>query len=407
MSLTTELSGVQAAQTYLDTVGNNIANVDTTGFKSSTPDFADLYVTAAATPGLGVETGSLAQSFVQGTINQTGNPLDVAINGNGFFQVQTSDGIDYTQDGSFQMNSAGQLTTASGGLVLGYGPTASGSGGAAALQPIQINTASLPASATGTLSINLNLPTGDTPINTTTNPFSIGNAASYNESTSTAVYDSLGTSDTLTTYYTAVSGSGSPPEWQTNWGLTSANGTLIASGTGPTLSFDSSGALVSGSGTIKVSTLPDGAAPLNIALNYTGSTLSDLAFGVNAIQNNGTGSGQFSSVSISANGQVVGQYSNGGTEVLGTIALANFSNPQGLIPISDNLWQASTASGPPLSGVPGSGSLGQLQSSALENSNVDLTSQLVQLIVAQQAYQANTQGINVDQQDFQKLITIQ
>jgi flagellar hook protein FlgE len=408
MSLTTELSGVQAAQTYLDTVGNNVANVNTTGFKLSDPDFADLYVTGApATPGLGVETSSLAQSFVQGTISQTGNPLDVAISGNGFFQVQSGGGTAYTRDGAFQMNSQGYLTTSSGSLLLGYAPAVSGGATATSLKPIQISTATLPASATSTLSINLTLPTGDTPINTTKNPFKIGNTATYNESTSTAVYDSLGTSDTLTTYYTEVSGSGSPPQWQTNWGLTSSNGTLIASGAGPTLSFNSSGNLLSGSGTISVSKLPDGAAALKIALNYNGSTLSNLSFAVNSVQNNGSGSGEFGSISIGANGQITGQYSNGGTRNLGTIALANFANPQGLIPISGNLWQQSAASGAAISGVPGSGSLGQLQASALENSNVDLTSQLVQMIIAQEAYQANTQGINVDQQDFQKLITIQ
>jgi flagellar hook protein FlgE len=408
MSLTTELSGVQAAQTYLDTVGNNVANVNTTGFKLSNPDFADLYVTgAAATPGLGVETNSLAQSFAQGTIGQTGNPLDVAISGNGFFQVQTGSGTAYTRDGAFQMNSHGYLTTTSGTLLLGYAPAVPGGASTSSLQPIQISTASLPASATGKLSINLDLPTTDAPINTTMHPFKIGDTTSYNESTSTSVFDSLGTGNSLTTYYTEVSGSGSPPKWQTNWELTSTSGKLIASGAGPTLSFNSAGNLVSGSGTISVSTLPDGAAPLKIALDYTGSTLSNLGFAVNSVQNNGSGSGQFSSISIAANGQITGQYSNGGTRNLGTIALANFANPQGLSPLSDNLWEATAASGLPLSGVPGSGSLGQLQSSALENSNVDLTSQLVELIVAQQAYQANTQGINIDQQDFQKLITIQ
>jgi flagellar hook protein FlgE len=409
MSLATELSGVQAAQTYIDTVGNNVANTNTTGFKVSNPDFADLYTAAASpsTPGEGVMTGGLAQSFAQGTISQTGNPLDVAISGNGFFQLQSGSGAVYSRDGAFQMNSSGNLTNASGAAVLGYGPSASGTAVGGSLQPIKIGSGSISASATGSLTINLDLPTSDTPINTTTTPFQISNAATYDESTSTAVYDSLGTSNSLTTYYTQVSGSGTPPQWQTHWGLTSASGTLIASGAGPTLTFNSSGQLLSGSGTIAVNNLPDGAAPLNVALNYTGSILSNLAFAVNSVQNNGTGSGQFTGVTIAANGQVTGQYSNGATRVLGTIALANFANPQGLVALSGNAWASSQASGPAISGVPGAGNLGQLQSSALEGSNVDLTSQLVDLIVAQQAYQANTEGINVDQQDFQKLMTIQ
>jgi flagellar hook protein FlgE len=407
MSLATELSGVNAAQTYIDTVGNNVANVNTTGFKTSTPDFADLFATAPepATPGEGVMTNSLAQSFTQGTISQTGNPLDVAISGNGFFELQaTSGNIVYSRDGAFQLNSSGTLVNASGANVLGYSATASGGG---PVQAIKINSGSLPASATSTLSMNLSLPTGVTPINTTATPFSISKANTYNESTSTAVYDSLGTSNTLTTYYTQVSGSGSPPQWQVNWGLTNAGGTLIASGAGPTLAFDSSGKLTGGSGTITVNNLPDGAAPLNVTLNYTGSSLSNLPFAVNSVQNNGSSAGQYTGITINANGQIVGQYSNGSTHVLGTIALANFANPQGLVQISGNGWQATPSSGPAISGLPGTGTLGQLQGGALEGSNVDLTGQLVNLIVAQQAYQANTEGINVDQQDFQKLMTIQ
>lgn len=407
MSLATELSGVDAAQTYIDTVGNNVANVNTTGFKTSTPDFADLFAGASATtPGEGVTTNNLAQSFAQGTISQTGNSLDVAISGNGFFQLQAGSGNTvYSRDGAFQLNSSGTLVNASGASVLGYSATASGTG---TLQPIKVNSGSLPASATSTLSMNLNLPTTVTPINTTTTPFNISNGKSYNESTSTAVYDSLGTSNTLTTYYTEVSGAGTPPQWQVNWGLTNGSGTLIASGAGPTLSFDSSGQLTSGSaGTITVNTLPDGSAPLNVALDYTGSSLSNLAFAVNSVTNNGAGAGQYTGLSISENGQVIGQYSNGSTHVLGTIALANFANPQGLLQLSGNAWQPSPTSGPAISGLPGTGSLGQLQSGALEGSNVDLTGQLVNLIVAQQAYQANTEGINFDQQDFQKLMTIQ
>jgi flagellar hook protein FlgE len=406
MSLATELSGVQAAQTYIDTVGNNVANANTTGFKLANPDFGDLFANGAqpTTPGEGVKTNSLAQSFAQGTISQTGNPLDLAISGNGFFQLQTGAGIVYSRDGTFQMDKNGNLVTSTGAAVLGYSATATGTG---ALQPINVSTANIAASATGSLGMNLNLPATDALIDTTAHPFKLSDSKSYTESTSTAVFDSLGASNSLTTYYTAVSGSGSPPQWQVNWGLSSADGTLIASGAGPALTFDNSGQLVTGSSSIAVNTLPDGAAPLTIALDYTGSTLSNLGFAVNAVTNNGNGAGQFGGVQISATGQLTGQYSNGATRVLGTISLANFANPQGLVPLSDNMWASSYASGQPLSGTPGSGTLGQLQSSALEASNVDLTSQLVNLIVAQQAYQANTQGINIEQQNFQKLMTIQ
>jgi flagellar hook protein FlgE len=409
MSLSTELSGVQAAQTDIDTIGNNIANVNTTGFKASVADFADLYGSAAQTaPGQGVFTASLAQSYTEGTISQTGNPLDVAISGNGFFQLQTASGIVYSRDGAFQIDKDGHLVNSAGDVVMGFAPPPAGGGvSVGQLQPIQISSANIAASATSKLTIAVNLPSTDAAINTTTTPFSTGNPKSYDESTTTSVYDSLGTNLSLTTYFTRVSGSGSPNQWQTHYSLTNSTGALIASGAGPTLIFNSSGQLVSGSGTIAVSGLPDGAAPLNIALNFTGSSLSNLPFGVNSVSNDGSGGGAFTGVQIAANGAVTGQYSNGATRVFGTIALANFADPQGLVPLTGNVWAASITSGPATTGMPATAGLGQLEPGALEGSNVDLSTQLVNLIVAQQAYQANVQGINVEQQNLQRLLTIQ
>jgi flagellar hook protein FlgE len=182
---------------------------------------------------------------------------------------------------------------------------------------------------------------------------------------------------------------------------------MVASGAGATLAFNNSGALTGGNNTINVATLPNGAAALSIAQNYTGTTLSDLTFGVNAIQSNGAAAGRFAGLNVDSNGDVIAQYSNGATKIQGTIALVNFTNPQGLTPVSGNNWLPTAASGQPLTNTPGGAGVGTLESGALEGSNVDLSTQLVNLIVAQQAYQANVQGINVDQQDVQKLMTIQ
>lgn len=419
MALSTELSGVQAAQTDIDTIGNNISNINTVGFKESVANFADLYGSSlqgasgnTATPGQGVTTSSLSQLFSEGTITQTGNPLDISINGNGFFQVQTSSGAAYSRDGSFQLSQNGNLITDSGAKLMGYAASAatSGAGGATSsgfLAPIQVNESNIAPTATQNLAMDVNLPASDAAINTTAVPFSLSNAASYNESTTTTVYDSLGVSNTFTTYFTKVSGSGSPPQWATHYALNDSSGNLIASGSGPNMTFNSAGTLTAGTGAITVATLPDGAAPLTFNLNFTGSSLSNVAFGVNALNNDGNGGGQFTGVTIGSNGQVTGQYSNGDTKVFGTIALANFANPQGLIAVSDNMWLPSTSSGLPTTGSPGSAGLGNLESATLEGSNVDLSSQLVNLIVAQQAYQANVQGINVEQQDIQRLLTIQ
>jgi flagellar hook protein FlgE len=415
MTLSVELSGLQAAQTDLDTIGNNVANVGTTGFKSTAANFADLYGTSLSgtggpVPGQGATTSSLSQLFTEGAINQTGNPLDVAVNGNGFFQVKTQSGtVAYSRDGAFQLNASGVLTNDTGATIMGFAAPTSGSSATAtgALGPIQINQSNIAPVATSNLTLGVNLPSSDTAIDTTATPFSVSNSASYNESASTSVYDSLGVSRTLTTYFTEVSGSGTPPQWQTHWQLTDTQGTAVASGSGATLTFNSSGALTAGSGTIAVAGLPDGAAPLSISQTFGGSSLSNLAFGVNASNSDGAPGGQFSGLQISSNGDVVAQYSNGANKVMGTIALANFVNPQGLTATSGNNWLASVSSGPAVTNAPGTAGLGSLQSGELEGSNVDLSTQLVNLIVAQQAYQANVQGINVDQQDVQRLLTLQ
>ena len=410
MSLATELSGVNAAQTDIDTVGNNIANVNTTGFKLTDAQFSSVYGSVLpVVPGQGVNTASLAQSFSQGTVSQTGNPLDIAINGKGFFQLQSGSGTVYSRDGAFQLDKNGHLVSATGAELMGFAPAPGGTAGSSSgsLQPIQIDQANVAPVATSSLKLGVNLPASDGPINTTANPFSVSNQKSYNESTTTTVYDSLGASRSLTTYFTQASGSGSPDQWQTHWQLTDTGGTFIASGAGPTLTFNSSGQLTSGNGSISVSGLPNGAANLTIAEDYTGSSLSGLPFGVNSVQNNGSGGGELTGVQIAANGIVTGQYSDGGTQVFGTIALANFTNPQGLVAMTGNVWASSVASGPAATGAPGTASLGQLESGALEGSNVDLSTQLVNLIVAQQAYQANVQSINMEQQNFQRLLTIQ
>ena len=380
MTLSVELTGLQAAQTDLDTIGNNIANAGTTGFKGAIANFSDVYSTsllgsagAGVSPGQGVMASSVSQIFSEGAVTQTGNPLDVAINGNGFFQVKTSTGIEYTRDGSLQLNSSGFLTNDSGALLMGYGPPASGSTAvnAGSLGTIQVTEGNLPATATSTLTMSVNLPSTDAPIDTGTTPFSVSNANSYNESSSTTVYTSLGTPETLTTYFTKVSGSGTPDDWQTHYQLSNASGSMIASGSGATLTFNTSGVLTAGSGTINIANPGDGGAALAIAQKYTGSTMSDLQFGVSSVTSDGTGGGQFTGIEVNNNGAVLAQYSNGATKTLGTIALANFEDPQGLTPMTGNAWQATEASGPAVTNAPGSAGLGTLEGGSLESSNVD------------------------------------
>ena len=417
MSLNTELMGINAAQSSIDTIGNNIANMNTEGFKGSTMEFADLIGTSlegtsgnTLTPGQGVVASDLSQLFTEGTISQTGNPLDLAINGQGFFQEQTDQGIMFTRAGSFQVDTNGYLVDPSGNKLMGY--TTAGSGAAlGAVGDLQVSRSTLPATATTTLGLNVNLPTTDSAIASGT-AFNPSSASTYDESTATTIYDSVGTGYTLTSYFTRVSGSGTPDKWKVDWQLTNpTTGAAIASGTGPTLTFNTAGTLTgttSGAGTkVSVATLPDGASALNIGYSFTGTSLSSNTFGVNSIANNGNAPGTFTGIQINSNGQIVGQYSNGQTKAFGTIALANFENPQGLTPMTGTFWQQTLASGPALLAAPNTQGLGTLQSGALEGSNVDLSTQLVNLIVAQQAFQANAQAISYEQQNIQHLLNIQ
>ena|SRR5487761_112054 len=418
MSLNTELMGINAAQTSIDTIGNNIANMNTEGFKGSTMEFADLIGTSlegtsgnTLTPGQGVVASNLSQLFTEGTISQTGNPLDLAINGQGFFQMQTDQGIEYTRAGSFQVNTNGFLVDPSGNKLMGYNTAGSGAA-LGAIGDLQVSRSTLPATETSSLGLNVSLPTTDSAISSGT-AFNPSSASTYDESTATTVYDSVGTGYTLTSYFTRVSGSGTPDKWQVDWQLSTSTGTAIASGTGPKLTFSNAGALTgatSGAGTtvsVPTAKLPDGAAALNIAYNFTGTTLSSETFGVNSIANNGNSAGTFTGVQINSTGQIIGQYSNGQTKAFGTIALANFENPQGMTPMTGTFWQATLASGPALLAAPNTQGLGTLQSGALEGSNVDLSTQLVSLIVAQQAFQANAQAISYEQQNIQHLLNIQ
>src|SRR5579875_2451388 len=392
MSLNTELMGINAAQNSIDTIGNNIANMNTEGFKGSTMEFADLIGTSlegtsgnTLTPGQGVVASNLSQLCTEGTITQTGNPLDLAINGQGFFQMQTDRGILYTRAGSFQVDTNGFLVDAAGDKLMGSVTPTSGSS-LGAIGPLQISRSALGATATTTLGLNVNLPTTDAAISSGT-AFNPSSASTYDESTATTIYDSIGTGYTLTTYFTRVSGSGTPDKWQVHWQLSDPT-----TGAGTTVS---------------VATLPDGASALNVAYSFTGTSLTAQSFGVNAITNNGNAPGTFTGLQIDSNGQLIGQYSNGLTKTFGTIALANFENPQGLIPMTGTFWQASLNSGPALLGAPNTQGLGTLQSGALEGSNVDRSTQLVSLIVAQQAFQANAQAISYEQQHIQHLLNIQ
>ena len=414
----TALSGLQAASTDLQVMGNNIANASTVGFKQSNAQFADAYAAAIAGSapvnsqiGVGTSVAAVAQQFSQGNISATSNPLDIAINGSGFYQLNYNGSTVYSRNGQFQLDQNGYIVDGAGGQLQGT-PAVSGklTGGSG---PMQITQTTLAPSGTTSIGLQVNLDSSSSPISGSgSGGININDPTSYNWSTSTTVYDSLGQSHILTTYY-ALS-SGSTATWDVAYSLSGTSGASgISSGTiGSGLHFSANGSISgTASGTITVpssgpGSFSDGASGVTLAVNFAGSTDYSTASTVNNVTNDGYGVGQLSNLSVDPSGIIYGRYSNGQSAILGQITLTNFRAPQGLQRIGNNYFVPTYASGQPLTGSPGSGGLGSLQASAVEESNVDLSTQLVDLIVAQQAYQANAQTIKTQNQVVQTLLTL-
>lgn len=411
MSLNTAVSGINAAQAALDVTSNDLANVQTTGFKAGSQRFSDIYPPGVNAPGIGVAADGIERSFQQGNTVNTGNPLDLAIQGNGFFMVSENGVQRYSRDGRFSIDaSTNQLVNAAGDPVLGYTANANGTVQANGLvSPITINQGNQAATPTANLGVSLDINQNDTAVASST-PFSTTNPSSYNESTSVTAYDSLGNANHIELYFRKMAGTGSsstPDTWNVYAQPLNASGSAVGSATQlTTLTFSSTGALTAGGTAALGVNWGNGAAASNIAFNFSGTTLSAQSFAVNNITNDGYGAGQFQGVQISQNGTIQAQYSNGQSKAVGQIALANFINDQGLSPVSGNLFDATTASGTPTINVPGQGQTGPVLAGNLEQSNVNLSGSLVDLITEQQAYQANTKTVSTERQDVQSLMQI-
>lgn len=404
------LSGLNAASKNLDVIGHNIANSGTTGFKSSRTDFAEMVASAigsssGATTGIGVNVASISQQFTQGSINRTGNSLDLAINGDGFFSVRLPDGsAAYTRSGNFQLDKAGNMVTIDGANVMGYPvDPATGKTSSTTLQPLKYPTGQpIAAKATTQILAALNLDAraenaaGDP---NATPPIPATPRATYG--TSLEVYDSQGLPTPVTMYFEKGAGN--------TWNVyTSLDANAQAAGT---LTFDTSGKLLSGSPlsmTIPGASLPNPNPVPDLVLNIDLSGVSQFGsdFAVSKLNQNGYAAGELSGINVSADGTVMATYSNGVTRAESQLALAKFSNTQGLSAIGGNNWVATPDSGPPVMGTARSGNFGSLQAGALEDSNVDLTAELVNMMSAQRAYQANAQTIKTQDQVFSTLVNL-
>jgi flagellar hook protein FlgE len=414
MSFQQGLSGLSAASQNLDVIGNNVANSETIGFKQSTTEFADVYAGAQASAvntqaGLGTEVASIERNFTQGAITTTGNPLDFAINGNGFFQLSTNGSTTYTRNGQFSLDSNGDIVTASGAQLAGYPAVDGVVTPTASPVPLTIPTADLPAKTTSTINAGLNLDADAAPM--TAANFDPTNSSTYNFSSTVNVYDSLGDSHALTTYFVPTGQSGSG---ENKWDVfASSDGTMIGGSPATpvgTLAFNTSGAIDTANSTfpstINVPSSAGASNPISASLDFTGTTQFGAASSVNALTQNGYTSGTLSSYAVGDDGTLTGTYSNGQTQELGQVALVNFAAPTQLQSLGNNDYAATSAAGTPLVGAPNTGSLGSLQSGAVESSNVDLTTQLVSMITAQRDYQANAQTIKTEDALMQTLVSL-
>jgi flagellar hook protein FlgE len=404
-SFSIALSGLTAASSDLDVTANNIANSNTVGFKESRAEFADVFAAGAvnlntSAVGEGVRLAATAQQFTQGNISTSGSNLDLAISGDGFFTLQDpSSGIVYTRNGQFSEDKNGNVVTSTGQALQVYPPTTTGGFNTGALSDLNLQTAqSTPLATTGG-NVILNLPAGSLP--PTGGAFNPADPATFNQSTSTTVYDSLGNSFPATFFFTQTATAGL---WNVNM---TVNGKLNA--TTNQLQFSPTGAVTppaSGALNFPGFTPADGAAAMNMTFNFAQSTQFGGGFGVTSIIQNGFATGQLSTVSIDPTGVVSAVYTNGRSTQLGQLALANFPDPQGLKQLGNTNWAETFSSGTHISGTAGSAGFGAIQSGALESSNVDLTTELVTMITAQRAFQANAQVITTANQLSQTVINI-
>ncbi|MDF0605027.1 flagellar hook protein FlgE [Neisseriaceae bacterium TC5R-5] len=404
------LSGLNAASTQLDTIGNNIANANTYGFKSSRSEFADiygntLYGIARTSPGIGVRVAAITQNMSNGNVSTTGRSLDIAINNSGYFTVARPDGtLAYTRNGQFQVSNQGYIVN-DGNQLQGWQADSAGVVTQGQLTNLRLDTnlISPEASTKGTIGINLDSrvsPPTVTPLDPT-------NASSYNWANTNTVYDSLGNPHQVTLYYVA----GTPTATGNSWTATAyVDGSPATTPNTYSLDFNTSGVLTNTTPfniTFTPNPVNGSAIPQTVALSFTGSTQVGQNFGVTTPPTiDGFAPGTLKGINISSTGIVQATFTNGQTKTIGQIALANFINQQGLQPIGDNLWSQTFDSGAASYNAPGSGNVGTVQAGALEDSNVDLTGELVNMITTQRYYQANAQTIKTQDTLVQTLLNI-
>ncbi|ABZ75996.1 flagellar basal body FlaE domain protein [Shewanella halifaxensis HAW-EB4] len=452
MSFNIALSGISSAQKDLNTTANNIANVNTTGFKESRAEFADVYASSIfanskTTVGGGVATSQVAQQFHQGSMAFTNNSLDMAINGGGFFVTSSEVGSQdhsYTRAGAFKFDSNNYIVDSAGNFLQTFPVDKDGNSTSVSLtttKPVQIpDTAGSPVK-TDSVGIQMNLNAGESTLDPAA--FDPDDPDTFNNSTSVTIYDSLGEPHILTSYFVRPPNAAHTGE--SNWVAfyavdgkpvdldpaageynvdTDGDGTVdgkanaenAAGWKGAAVSFNDTGAYTgSNPAVIKTEALGVGGANVlgpgadgtqTLTLDFNNPTQYASPFEVTELTQDGTTVGRLTNVEVGADGLINASYSNGSTVPLARVALVSFANEQGLSQAGNTSWKASLDSGPALAGEANSGTFGSIRSSALEQSNVDLTTELVDLISAQRNFQANSRTLEVNNTLQQTILQI-
>jgi flagellar hook protein FlgE len=420
MSFYTSLSGLQASQTEMSTISHNLANVATNGFKKSRTEFADVIASSVSlAPSQQVGSGTVVkanrQQFSQGNLIQSSNSLDLAVSGDGFFAVKPnaeSATVNYTRNGGFLVDANRYVVDAQGSHlqvfpVDGSGTVvATGVDAALSLRLPETSGVPLPTKAVGmTLNLNAN---SAIPKTATFDRF---DPSSYNQSAQTTVYDAAGNAMTLTNYFKRVSAP-TTGNADSGWEVHSFVGDkeLTSGGAaGTTMTFDGSGKMTAPAGTIKYDefTTANSTAPQQIDFTFgAGTTQLSTAFSVASRTQDGKAVGQIQGVTVDEKGVVKASFSNGDTQALGQVMLANFSNPEGLRQLGSSYWQSTGISGSATLGSADTNGFGKLMSGTIEGSNVDITEELVNLIAAQRNFQANSKALDTANQISETIFNI-
>ena len=404
MTFRIALSGLNAAQSDLDVTANNVANTATNGFKGSRTEFADLFAVSlqgvsSNSSGNGVRVANVAQQFAQGNIEFTDSNLDLAISGQGLFILSDSGALAYSRAGAFQVDRDGYVVTASQQRLQVYPPLGAGGFNTGGLADLRLQTTDAAPQATGQVEYVLNLPANAVP--PATAPFDPNDPNTFNQATSLTLFDSLGAAHTGTLYFTKTA---TANQWTAQMYIDGA-----AVGIPQTLQYSNVGALTAPAGGLvafPAYTPATGAANMVVTVDLSRSTQFGANFAVNSVTQDGFTTGRLIGIDINDTGIVQARFTNGRSQPLGQVAIANFANVQGLQQLGNTQWAETFASGQALRGQAGNSGFGLVQSGALEASNVDITEELVRMITAQRNFQANAQMISTADAVTQTIINI-